>query len=54
MSDQKKNDGQQQPHAPSGVRMLPIVTIKGKRYFVDERLREYRAVENPHDRIPME
>jgi hypothetical protein len=31
--------------------MLPIVTIKGRRYFVDERLREYRAIDNPHVRI---
>ena len=51
MSDQKKNNGQRQPHAPSGVRMLPIVTIKGRQFFVDDRLREYRAVDNPHVRI---
>lgn len=29
---------------------LPIVTIKGKRYFVDVRLDELRNVDNPHDR----
>ena len=34
-------------------RQLPIVTIRGKKYFQDDRLREYRAVDNPHDRIPM-
>lgn len=34
-------------------RRLPIVVINGRRYFVDVRLREYRAVDNPHDRIPM-
>jgi hypothetical protein len=33
---------------------LPIVVIKKKRYFADERLRECRAVDNPHERIPME
>ena len=32
---------------------LPIVTIDGKRYFRDDRLREYRAVDNPHDRLPL-
>jgi len=31
--------------------MLPIVEIKGKNYFQDNRLREFRAVHNPHDRI---
>lgn len=30
---------------------LPIVTIDGKPYFRDDRLREFRAVDNPHDRI---
>jgi hypothetical protein len=32
---------------------LPIVTINGKRYYRDDRLREYRAVDNPHDRLPL-
>ena len=32
-------------------RMLPIVEIEGKRYYQDDRLKEYRNVENPHDRI---
>ena len=32
-------------------RRLPVVSIKGKRYFLDRRLRQYRNVENPHDWI---
>jgi len=28
---------------------LPTVHINGKTYFIDERLRELRNVENPHD-----
>jgi hypothetical protein len=38
---------------PQQARRLPIVVINGRRYFADVRLREYRAVDNPHDRIPM-
>lgn len=30
---------------------LPTVTIKGREYFKDDRLREYRAVEDPHERV---
>ena len=30
---------------------LPVVTMNGKSYFVDSRLRQYRNVENPHDFI---
>lgn len=30
-------------------RRLPIVTVEGKSYFLDIRLRQYRNVENPHD-----
>jgi hypothetical protein len=33
------------------VRQLPIVLIEGKKYFLDERLQEYRGIENPHQRI---
>jgi len=33
------------------VRQLPIVLIEGKKYFLDERLQEYRRIENPHQRI---
>jgi len=39
----------------SGVNALPIYAIKGKGkdafYFRDERLREYRNIRNPNDRI---
>lgn len=31
------------------IRQLPIVTLCGERYFVDERLQELRNVQNPHD-----
>jgi hypothetical protein len=43
--DRKPTD---RPRLP---RRLPIVMIDGKPYFRDDRLREYRAVDNPHDRI---
>ncbi|MGD0784350.1 MAG: hypothetical protein ABR969_00850 [Sedimentisphaerales bacterium] len=33
------------------VRQLPIVWIADKQYFRDDRLEEFRAVDNPHDRI---
>ena len=33
------------------VRMLPVVEIGGQKYFKDDRLQEFRAVDNPHDRI---
>jgi len=39
---------------PPEIRMprrLPIVTIHGKRYFLDLRLCQYRNVENPHEVI---
>lgn len=32
-------------------RMLPVYKIKGKLYFRDERLGEYRNVKNPSDKI---
>lgn len=35
------------------AKQLPIVTIDGRRYYRDERLGEYRAVDNPHDRRPL-
>lgn len=47
--DRETNEGTQ----PQQARRLPIVVINGRRYFVDVRLREYRAVDNPHDRIPI-
>lgn len=34
-----------------GPRMLPIVMIGDKAYFVDVRLRQLRAVRNPSDYI---
>ena len=37
----------------SGVRKLPIVEIDGRPYYRDDRLSEYRAVDNPHDRRPL-
>ena len=37
----------------SAARPLPVVTIEGKQYHQDDRLREYRAVDNPHDRLSM-
>jgi len=35
-------------------RELPKVMIGGKEYYKDDRLREYRNVDNPHDVIPFE
>lgn len=31
------------------ARALPVVEINGKRYYADNRLRQFRNVENPHD-----
>jgi hypothetical protein len=31
-----------------GVRRLPTIRLNGTDYFIDERLREFRAVWNPH------
>jgi len=33
------------------ARILPIVVYKGKKFFVDERLRQLRNVLNPHEFI---
>jgi hypothetical protein len=33
-----------------GMTPLPIYQIKGKQYFLDKRLGEYRNIKNPHDR----
>ena len=33
------------------ARMLSIVRINGRLYFRDDRLEEFRAVNDPHDRI---
>jgi hypothetical protein len=40
--------------ARSMVRALPRVVIGGVEYFRDDRLREYRRCDNPHERIPFE
>jgi len=35
-----------------GPRMLPMVTLSnGKAYFIDDRLRQLRNINNPHDFI---
>jgi hypothetical protein len=34
----------------SGVRLLPTVRLNDKAYFLDARLSEFRAVDNPYDR----
>ena len=31
------------------VRSLPIVSFRGKRWFLDMRLKELRNVDNPHE-----
>lgn len=36
------------------ARMLPIYKIKGKHWFRDERLGEYRNVKNPHERMGLD
>ncbi len=33
------------------VRRLPVVIIRGKPFLRDDRLEEFRAVNNPHERI---
>jgi hypothetical protein len=35
-----------------GVRRLPVVEIEGKYYYRDDRLREYRNLDDLADRIP--
>ena len=39
-------------HPPPGGGRLPIVRIAGKLYFQDDRLEEFRRVNDPFDRIP--
>lgn len=36
------------------ARRLPTVTYKGKKYFIDWRLREFRPVEPPLESIPFD
>ena len=39
-----KNQNQYRPHR------LPTITLdNGKNYFIDERLKQLRNIENPHD-----
>ena len=33
------------------VKMLPVVRYEGKLWFLDERLKQLRNVQNPHDFI---
>jgi len=42
--------------APQGPcpRWLPIVRIRGRLYYQDDRLQEFRAVDAPWDRVPFE
>jgi hypothetical protein len=35
-------------------RRLPVVVLRGRLFFRDERLREFRAVDNPHERLSFE
>ena len=32
---------------------LPVIQARGKEFYVDLRLKELRAVKNPHERIDM-
>ena len=41
------------PEAAS-PRRLPVVRIRGRLYYQDDRLQEYRAVNAPWDRVPFE
>ena len=36
------------------VRELPRVYMSDKEYYRDDRLEEFRAVNNPHDRVTFE
>jgi len=36
------------------IRQLPVIDYKGKKYFRDDRLRQIRNVENPHDYVDFE
>jgi len=36
-----------------GVKMLPVVRYERKLWFLDERLRQFRNVRNPHDFIDL-
>lgn len=51
MEDEKR---QPSNRTQAGVRRLPRVKIRDKVFFQDNRLREFRNVINPHDRITFE
>ena len=36
------------------MRQLPVIDYKGKKYFRDDRLRQIRNVDNPHDYVDFE
>jgi hypothetical protein len=36
------------------VRALPTIELDDKVYFIDERLRELRNINNPHDSRPLD
>jgi hypothetical protein len=35
-------------------RRLPVVVLRGRLFFRDDRLREFRSVVNPHERLSFE
>lgn len=46
-----KNDKQNKQAESKSPVKLPVVKMNDKSYYVDERLKQYRNVENPHDFI---
>lgn len=36
------------------VRQLPLVSLNGKKFFRDDRLRQFRNVDNPHEFMDFE
>ena len=46
--------GQQSGPGQACPRRLPIVRIRGRLYYRDDRLQEFRAVDAPWDRVPFE
>lgn len=43
--------GYQQGMAPARARQLETIEHEGRQYYIDDRLRQLRAVDNPHDII---
>jgi hypothetical protein len=39
---------------PSTARALPVERVNGRDYYRDDRLGEYRATDNPHDRFAID